>query len=178
MRPKHARALPFPMFVKPANLGSSVGISKAHNAQELSAAFELAAQFDRKIIVERGIEGREFECAVLGQRRSDSFRSLRDSAFARILRLRRQVPSGSRGHEASRRSYAGEDGRAAAPGRGMLSRGGVRRHGPRRFPAGGRDGQALHQRDQHHSGLHLDQHVSQDVGAQRHTVFSAARPAD
>jgi D-alanine-D-alanine ligase len=58
--------LPFPLFVKPANLGSSVGISKAHNAQELSAAFELAAQFDRKIIVERGIEGREFECAVLG----------------------------------------------------------------------------------------------------------------
>jgi D-alanine-D-alanine ligase len=59
-------ALPFPVFVKPANLGSSVGISKAHNAQELSAAFELAAQYDSKIIVERGIEGREFECAVLG----------------------------------------------------------------------------------------------------------------
>jgi D-alanine-D-alanine ligase len=58
--------LPFPVFVKPANLGSSVGISKAHNAQELSAAFELAAQYDSKIIVERGIEGREFECAVLG----------------------------------------------------------------------------------------------------------------
>jgi D-alanine-D-alanine ligase len=59
-------ALPFPVFVKPANLGSSVGISKAHNAQELSAGFELAAQYDSKIIVERGIEGREFECAVLG----------------------------------------------------------------------------------------------------------------
>jgi D-alanine-D-alanine ligase len=58
--------LPFPVFVKPANLGSSVGISKAHNAQELSAAFALAAQFDSKIIIERGIEGREFECAVLG----------------------------------------------------------------------------------------------------------------
>ncbi len=58
--------LPFPLFVKPANLGSSVGISKAHNAQELEAAFALAAQFDRKIIVERGIEGRELECAVLG----------------------------------------------------------------------------------------------------------------
>jgi D-alanine-D-alanine ligase len=60
------KSLPFPVFVKPANLGSSVGISKAHNARELSAAFELAAQYDRKIIVERGIEGREFECAVLG----------------------------------------------------------------------------------------------------------------
>jgi D-alanine-D-alanine ligase len=57
---------PFPMFVKPANLGSSVGISKAHDCAELKAALRLAAQYDRKILVERGIEGREFECAVLG----------------------------------------------------------------------------------------------------------------
>ncbi|HKE26438.1 MAG TPA: D-alanine--D-alanine ligase family protein [Bryobacteraceae bacterium] len=58
--------LPFPVFVKPANLGSSVGISKVHNALELEAAFALAAQYDSKVIVERGIVGREFECAVLG----------------------------------------------------------------------------------------------------------------
>jgi D-alanine-D-alanine ligase len=57
---------PFPIFVKPANLGSSVGISKAHDCAELEAALALAARYDRKIIVERGIEGREFECAVLG----------------------------------------------------------------------------------------------------------------
>jgi D-alanine-D-alanine ligase len=57
---------PFPMFVKPANLGSSVGISKAHDCAELKAALEVAAQYDHKVIVERGIEGREFECAVLG----------------------------------------------------------------------------------------------------------------
>jgi D-alanine-D-alanine ligase len=60
------RALPFPMFVKPANLGSSLGISKAHNAQELQAAVVLAAQYDRKVIVERAITGRELECSVLG----------------------------------------------------------------------------------------------------------------
>jgi D-alanine-D-alanine ligase len=60
------KRLPFPMFVKPANLGSSVGISKAHDEKELKAAFALAAQFDRKIIVERGIQGRELECSVLG----------------------------------------------------------------------------------------------------------------
>ena len=60
------RKLPFPMFVKPANLGSSVGISKAHDAAELEAAFALASQFDRKVIVERAIEGRELECSVLG----------------------------------------------------------------------------------------------------------------
>ncbi len=56
----------YPMFVKPANLGSSVGISKVRDAAELKAAVELAGQFDRKIIVERAIIGREFECAVLG----------------------------------------------------------------------------------------------------------------
>src|ERR1035438_9858980 len=58
--------LPFPMFVKPANLGSSVGISKAHNVEELEEAVFLAAQYDCKIIVERGIAGRELEVSVLG----------------------------------------------------------------------------------------------------------------
>ena len=58
--------LPFPMFVKPANLGSSVGISKARDRKELEAAVALAAQYDCKIIVERGIAGRELECSVLG----------------------------------------------------------------------------------------------------------------
>lgn len=57
---------PFPVFVKPANLGSSVGINKAKNSEELQRALETAASYDRKIIVERGIIGREFECAVLG----------------------------------------------------------------------------------------------------------------
>src|SRR5436190_3201702 len=58
--------LPFPLFVKPANLGSSVGISKVKNCAELETALELAGQFDRKILVERGIAGRELECSVLG----------------------------------------------------------------------------------------------------------------
>ncbi|MDQ2712707.1 MAG: D-alanine--D-alanine ligase [Acidobacteriota bacterium] len=56
----------FPVFVKPANLGSSVGISKAKTREELTRALETAANYDRKILVERGIKGREFECAVLG----------------------------------------------------------------------------------------------------------------
>jgi len=58
--------LPFPMFVKPANLGSSVGISKVKTREDLARALELAGEFDRKILVERGIAGREFECSVLG----------------------------------------------------------------------------------------------------------------
>jgi len=62
--------LPFgyPVFVKPANLGSSVGITKAKNEQELQSALRIAAQFDSSIIVERGVIGREFECGILGGR--------------------------------------------------------------------------------------------------------------
>jgi D-alanine-D-alanine ligase len=58
--------LGYPCFVKPANLGSSVGISKAHQRDELAQAISLAAEYDRKIVIERGIDCRELECAVLG----------------------------------------------------------------------------------------------------------------
>jgi len=63
--------LKYPVFVKPANLGSSVGISKAHDRKELGPAIEEAAKFDRKIVVEEGVGGknhkaRELECSVLG----------------------------------------------------------------------------------------------------------------
>ena len=56
----------YPCFVKPANLGSSVGISRAENAEELGAAIDFAAQYDRKVIVEEALKMREIECAVLG----------------------------------------------------------------------------------------------------------------
>lgn len=59
-------ALGYPCFVKPANLGSSVGISKVRSRQELEAALDVAATYDRRIIVEAGVEARELECAVLG----------------------------------------------------------------------------------------------------------------
>ncbi|MFZ1140198.1 MAG: D-alanine--D-alanine ligase family protein [Candidatus Sulfotelmatobacter sp.] len=63
--------LTYPVFVKPANLGSSVGISKAHNCKELGPAIEEAAKFDRKIVIEQSVGGkkekaREIECSVLG----------------------------------------------------------------------------------------------------------------
>ncbi len=59
--------LPFPVFTKPANLGSSVGISKARTEEELHEALRVAAQYDRKIIIEQGLERpREIEVAVLG----------------------------------------------------------------------------------------------------------------
>lgn len=58
--------LGYPCFVKPARTGSSVGVGKAHNREELKAAIENAAEFDRKILVEENIDGHEVECAVLG----------------------------------------------------------------------------------------------------------------
>jgi D-alanine-D-alanine ligase len=64
-------ALQYPLFVKPANLGSSVGISKAHDRKELGTALDLAAKYDRKLVIEQGVGGkrsraRELEVAVLG----------------------------------------------------------------------------------------------------------------
>jgi D-alanine-D-alanine ligase len=56
----------YPCFIKPANLGSSVGISKARSRSELETALDNAASYDRRLIVEAGVEARELECAVLG----------------------------------------------------------------------------------------------------------------
>jgi D-alanine-D-alanine ligase len=69
--------LKYPVFVKPANLGSSVGISKAHDRKELGPAITEAARFDRKIVIEQGVGGnrrkaREIECSVLGNDRPEA----------------------------------------------------------------------------------------------------------
>lgn len=61
-----ANNIKFPMFIKPSNSGSSVGISKAKDEEELKQAIEEASKFDCKILIEEGIEGKEIECAVLG----------------------------------------------------------------------------------------------------------------
>lgn len=58
--------LRFPVFVKPSNSGSSVGINKAHNIEELKNAIVEAGKYDNKILIEEGIVGKEVECAVLG----------------------------------------------------------------------------------------------------------------
>ena len=68
-----AERLGFPLFVKPANLGSSVGISKVHSRDELGAAVALAAEFDRKIVIEAAVPAaREIECSVLGNDRPEA----------------------------------------------------------------------------------------------------------
>lgn len=63
---KIEKNLQYPVFIKPSNSGSSVGISKASNLQELIQAIEYASGFDKKILIEEGIVGKEVECAVLG----------------------------------------------------------------------------------------------------------------
>lgn len=60
------KRIDYPMFIKPSNSGSSVGVSKAKDREELKKAIEHAGMFDRKILVEQGIIGQEVECAVLG----------------------------------------------------------------------------------------------------------------
>lgn len=57
----------YPVFIKPANLGSSIGVSKVRNDEELHQALETAFSFDGKVLVEKGIEGRELECSLLGE---------------------------------------------------------------------------------------------------------------
>jgi len=66
------REIGFPLFVKPANLGSSVGITKVPSARELPAAMDRAAEYDRKIVVEKAIDAREIECAVLGNEQPEA----------------------------------------------------------------------------------------------------------
>ena len=60
------KALGLPVFVKPANLGSSVGVSKVKRVEELADAVDLAFEYDRKIVIEEGLDAREIEIAILG----------------------------------------------------------------------------------------------------------------
>ena len=61
-------SLGYPCFIKPANLGSSLGITKAYSSEEVSIGLKLASTFDKRIVVEKSISGRELECAVLGKK--------------------------------------------------------------------------------------------------------------
>lgn len=64
--------LTYPMFAKPANMGSSVGISKIHGPEEFAAALDVAARYDRRILIEQGLDARECECSVLGNSRPEA----------------------------------------------------------------------------------------------------------
>jgi len=64
---KIQKKIGYPCFVKPSNLGSSIGITKAYSKQELINGIEIAAKYDKRIIIEKNIDGRELECGVLGK---------------------------------------------------------------------------------------------------------------
>jgi D-alanine-D-alanine ligase len=66
------KALGYPMFAKPSNMGSSVGVSKIHGPEEFAAAMNTAARYDRRIVIEKGLDAREMECAVLGNDRPEA----------------------------------------------------------------------------------------------------------
>ena len=137
-------SLPFPVFVKPANLGSSVGISKAHNCEELRRGAEAGRAVRRKILVERGIIGREFECAVLGNENPEAAipceilpsRDFYDYEDKYLLdKAGTVLPAPLSPEQTAEMRRAG---------RGVLSRGELRRHGPRGFSDGSGHRPALH----------------------------------
>ncbi|MDQ6693190.1 MAG: D-alanine--D-alanine ligase [Chloroflexota bacterium] len=63
--------LRYPMFAKPSNMGSSVGVCKIHGPDEFAAALSMAARYDRRLVIEQGVDARECECAVLGNNRPE-----------------------------------------------------------------------------------------------------------
>ena len=138
------KSLRYPLFVKPANLGSSVGISKVHARSELAAAINLAARFDRKLIVEQGVGGpgvkpREFEVAVLGNDEPQASVVGEIVPNKRVLRLRLEVRRLARRpvdphHPRQTHPLRVEAGPRDCPRR--LPRLRLRRPGPRRLPHG------------------------------------------
>ena len=160
--------LGFPLFVKPANLGSSVGISKARHAVELRAAITLAAEFDRKIIVEAAVpNAREIECSVLGNDEPEA------SVPGEIVPSRefydyeaKYIDDGSVPLIPAPISEAQTAEVRALADRGVQGHR-RRRHGAGRFPPRPRQRRPLRERGQHDSRLHDDRHVREDVGGER-----------
>ena len=175
--------LKYPVFVKPANLGSSVGISKAHDGKELGPALDEAAKFDRKLVIEEGVGGkkhkaREIECSVLG---NDSPKA---SVAGEIVPIKefydyaaKYVDEGSALEIPAKigralQKQVQESGGARIPGGGLF------RAGASGLPAGSGEQETLRERDQYHAGLYFDQHVSQVVGGERAEVQRADYKVD
>ena len=163
-----ALALGLPLFVKPANLGSSVGISKVKAASALDAAVEQALEFDRKVVVEAGVpDAREIECAVLGNDDPEA------SVAGEIIPSREfydyeakylddgsqtMIPADLSGAQlAEVQRLAIEAFRRSTPPACRASISCCR----------ATTGALVRQRDQHHPRLHDDQHVREAVGGQR-----------
>ena len=161
--------LKYPLFVKPANLGSSVGISKAHDRKELGPAIEEAAKFDRKIVIEQGVGGnkqkaREIECSVLGNDKPEASvpgeivpgKEFYDYA-AKYVDEGSQLIIPAKLSKAETKKIQ-QLAISAFQGRRLF------RPGSSRFSDGPQEPKDLPERDQHHARIYCDQHVSQAVG--------------
>ena len=174
VRKRIEKELRYPLFVKPVNMGSSVGISKVHHRRELAAALNLAAQYDRKILVEKGIDAREIECSVLGNDHPQASvpgevvpvnefydyeaKYIKEGSELVIpahltARQTKQV------REVAIRAFQAVDGAGMGRVDFLLDR---------------KTGKGLLERDQHHSRVHLHQHVSQTLGSKRHPLLPAS----
>ena len=171
------KALGQPLFVKPANLGSSVGISKVKSRTELEAAVKKAFRFDNKILIEEFIEGREIECSVLGN--DDPIASLPgeivtghdfysyDAKYIDDQGSRLEIPA-----KLPRATVKSVQEIAITTYRTLCCEGMARVDF---FVENGRSGSG--QRDQHDPRFHTNQYVSEDVGSKRDSLPQADRPA-
>ena len=175
--------LKYPVFVKPANLGSSVGISKARDRKELGPAIDEAAKFDRKIVIEEGVGGkknkaREIECSVLGNDKPEASMPgeiVPSAEFydysAKYLDEGSQLIIPAKLTKAETKTVQ----ELAIAGFRAVDCSGL---GASRFPDGPKVAQNLFERDQYHAGIHFDQHVSQTVGSFGVGIFGTHQPSD
>ena len=180
--PPPPRALGSPLFVKPANLGSSLGVTQVREdaAATLDAAIETALALDAKVLIERGIDGREIECAVLGNDDpqasipgeivpGEAFYSY-DDKYAADSQARLLHPGAARRRDCASACATWPCAPSArSSARGMARVDFFLEHGDRR---------ALRQRAQHHPRVHLDQHVPEAVGGDRAQRYGAGHAPD
>ena len=178
VRKRIEKRLRYPLFVKPANLGSSVGITKVHKPGELQAAMDLAAQYDRKILVEKAVDAREIECAVLGNDSPEA------SVPGEIIPVNefydyeaKYIKEGSELADPRPPQPPPEQTSPGAGGPGLQSHR-LRRHGPRGLRAGPEERKNLRAGNQHHPRIHFHQHVSEALGGQWRPLLQAARSPD
>ena len=168
--------LQYPCFVKPSNTGSSIGISKVHDRKELIDAVALAGQYDRKIIVEKSIEkAREIECGVIGNDKPAASVPRRNYSVERILRLRCKVRRWKvNGDHPGRYSEMGSE-KNSIYRMQSLQGSGLFRDGACRLSCAGKRVENFSQRDQHDTGFHVHQHVSETLGSLRPLVPRPSR---
>ena len=152
----------YPVFVKPARLGSSVGITKAHDDAELEAAVALARRHDEKVLVEEFVAGIEVECGVLGNRVPPPVASLPgtiDTLEHEWYDFHSKYDEGGMELSHPAGAAAGDDRARPATGRGRVRRVGVRGARPRGLLRARLRRRGRRQRAEHDAGVHGDERV-------------------